>query len=74
MQKPGYQAFSFIPRASPATANLLFCRLTENVGVVPLFSFLEVLFCLFLRGLLQDYSFYTTQFIFGFLLSKKLNC
>ena len=42
---PGYQAFSFVRRALAATANLLFCRFTENVGVIPLFSFLEVLFC-----------------------------
>ena len=42
---PGYQAFSFTRRASAATAELLLCPLTENVGVIPLFSCLEIRFC-----------------------------
>ena len=69
---PGYQAFSFIRRVSAATANILFCCLTENVGVILLFSFLEIFvlstFCA---------VYYRNTFIilrssfFDFLLSEK---
>ena len=45
LQMPGYQAFSFSRRASAATANLLLCRLTENVGVIALFFPFWNLFC-----------------------------
>ena len=43
----GCQVFSFTRRASAATAELLLCRLTENVGANPLFSCLEIRFCKF---------------------------
>ena len=42
---PGYQAISFTRRASAATAELLLCRLTENVDFITLFSCLEIRFC-----------------------------
>ena len=67
---PGYQAFSFIRRASAATANLFFCCFTENVGVISFFLF-GSLFVNFLRGLLEVYLYYTRQFIFCLFLLEK---
>ena len=34
---PGYQASSFLRRASAANANLIRCHLKENVDVIPSF-------------------------------------
>ena len=62
---PGYQAFSFTRRASAATAELLLCRLTENVGVIPLFSCVEIRFCqLFARFISRiPFSYYAVHFL-----------
>ena len=62
---PGYQAFSFTRRASAAIAELLLCRLTENLGVIPLFSCLEIRFCqLFARYISRiPFLYYAVHFL-----------
>ena len=62
---PGYQAFSFTRRASAATVELLLCRLTENVGVIPLFSCVEIRFCqLFARFISRiPFLYYAVHFL-----------
>ena len=58
--------------SSAATANILFCHLTENVGVIPLFFFLEILFCqFFVRFIARIPLLYYAVHFFGFLLSEK---
>ena len=70
---PGYQAFSFTRRTSAATAKLLLCRLTENVGVIPLFSCLEIRFCqLFARFVSRiPFLYYAVHFWLPFVRKKS---
>ena len=65
---PGYQALSFIRRASAATAKLLLCRLTEKVGVIPLFSSWIFLFSqLFARFIARiPLLYYAVHFLTSF--------
>ena len=73
IKMPGYQAFSFTRRASAATAKLLLCRLTENVGVIPLFSCLEIRFCQLFAVYFTSTFFILRSTFLGFLLSEKSN-
>ena len=62
---PDYQAFSFTRRASAATAELLLCRLTENVACCSFIFLLEIRFVNFSPGLFQEYLFlyYAVHFL-----------
>ena len=73
---PGYQAFSFTRRTSAATAKLLLCRLTENVGVIPLFSCLEIRFCqLFARFVSRiPFLYYAVHFWLPFVRKIQTEC